>query len=62
MLLSYSFNIDIDKNKEILYFFYPKIKTSQTVIISNKDSVIINFCKSNKNITNLIEKLDLVEV
>jgi hypothetical protein len=62
MLLGYNFNIDIQKNSEILDFFYPKINTKQNLIVTNKEDLIIKICENNNAVTDLMEKLDLVVV
>ena len=62
MLLSYDFNIDIQKNSDILDFFYPKIITKQNLFITNKEDKIVKICSKNNNIADLMEKLDMVVV
>jgi hypothetical protein len=62
MILNYVSTTTIQSKKDLLSWFYPNVKVKEKFTITNKDSQLVKFCKQNKNIAELVDRLDMMEV
>ena len=60
--LSYISESSIQSKKNLLYFFYPKLNIKEEISISNKESKLVKICSKNTNISDLVNRFDMVEV
>jgi len=62
MYLTYIGSSDIEQKKKLLSWFYPKLRVTNRITVSNKDKKLVKIIGKNPNIAKLVEKLDLMEV
>lgn len=62
MYLAYIGSSDIEQKKNLLSWFYPKLRVTNRITVTNKDKKLVKIIGKNPNIANLVEKLDLMEV
>lgn len=60
--LYYVGSTDLESKKELLSWFYPKLKNKQFLKVSNKDKKLVKIIKKNPLVLDLVKKLDLMEV
>lgn len=62
MYLTYIGSSDIEQKKNLLSWFYPKLRVTNRITVTNKDKKLVKIIGKNPNIAKLVEKLDLMEV
>jgi len=62
MYLTYIGSSDIEQKKKLLSWFYPKLRVTNRITVSNKDKKLVKIIGKNPNIAKLVEKLDLMQV